>query len=117
MAVSVPGKGSELSFGLLLDDLLLLLKEEGWAVKLKLARLMTSFDFTFANVAGSMEGFAGVRARLGSMTELVTRGRALAGPRMIGVLEREVNAADESGGTNGSGCHSSTRSSTSCNRG
>jgi hypothetical protein len=45
---------------------------------------------------------------------LVTRGRIPGGPMMMGVLESEVNAADESWATNGSGCHSSTRSSTSC---
>lgn len=109
MAVSVPGRGSELSLGLLLDERILI----GGVVKLKLARLMTSFDLTEVRVAGSTEGLEGVSDRVGSITEFVTRGRALAGPITIGVLESEERAADESGGTRGSGCHSSTRSSIS----
>jgi hypothetical protein len=74
---------------------------------------MTSFDLALERMVASRSGFAGVRDKAGSMTEFVTRGRRPAGPIMIGVLEKSESAAALSGATNGSGCHSSTRSSIS----
>ena len=108
MAVSVPGSGSVLFLGLLVVP-----AEEGGIVKLKLARLMTSFVFAVNRVAGSITGFKGVRFRLGSITEFVTRGLGPAAPMIMGVLERDESAAEERGGAKGSGTQSSTKSSTS----
>jgi len=89
--------------------------DDGGVVKLKLARLTTSFVLAVRRAAGSITGFAGVRFKLESITEFVTRGLGPAAPMIMGVLEREERAAEDRGGTRGSGAHSSTRSSTSCN--